>query len=111
MPQSAGTDRHRPVRLWWLLEEGAGTAMANQDSRRQRRLKVALKACVRLGGREDVVQVLDTSRGGIRFRSALVYVEPIFVEVAMPYTEGSENFFVSGRIVWRHTAQPGEFEY
>ena len=85
--------------------------MANEESRRQRRLKVALKACVRLGGREDVVQVLDTSRGGIRFRSALVYVEPVFVDVAMPYTEGSENFFVSGRIVWRKTVQPGEFEY
>jgi hypothetical protein len=73
-----------------------------------------VKACLhRAGFAEDVVTVLDLSRGGIRFVSLVDYVPGTRVEVAVPYTEGGANVFTPGKIArvrCRPTADiPGEF--
>jgi hypothetical protein len=72
------------------------------------------KACIRRrGAKEEVVEVLDVSRGGMRFRTFIEYPLHADLEVAVPYTEGGLNVFIPARIV-RKGARPsadaiGEF--
>lgn len=85
------------------------------NDRRHKRLQVRnAKACLkRVGFKDDVVDVLDLSRGGIRFLSLVDYQPDSRVEVAAPYTEGGANVFISARVVRvksRATVDiPGEF--
>ncbi len=86
-----------------------------QNQRRYPRLAVRnTKACLkRAGFPEDVVEVLDLSRGGIRFRSFVDYQVDTRFEVAVPYTEGGANIFTQARLVrvqYRPTTKTqGEF--
>jgi hypothetical protein len=41
----------------------------------------------------------DMSRGGLRFKSSKPYLPNAQIEVAAPYSPGSQNIFVSARIV------------
>lgn len=72
-----------------------------QNQRRYPRLAVRnTKACLkRPGFKDDVVEVLDLSRGGIRFRSFVDYQMDTRFEVAVPYTEGGANIFTQARLV------------
>jgi hypothetical protein len=57
-------------------------------------------ACIGPPGRcEDVADVVNVSRGGVCFQSYRTYIEDTWVQVAVPYTPGSANIFVAGRIV------------
>lgn len=86
-----------------------------QNQRRYPRLAVRnTKACLkRAGAKDDVVEVLDLSRGGIRFRSFVDYQIDARFEVAVPYTEGGANIFTQARLVrvqYRPTTRTqGEF--
>jgi hypothetical protein len=85
------------------------------DNRRYKRTAVKrVKACLRrANGGEDVVEVLDISRGGIRFLSYVDYPPDTFLQLAVPYMKEAENMFTAGRIVrvqCRPTVDiPGEF--
>ncbi|HVZ18241.1 MAG TPA: PilZ domain-containing protein, partial [Terriglobales bacterium] len=58
------------------------------------------KACIRRPGyADDVVDVLDLSRGGVHFFSQVDYVKGTMVDVAVPYTNGGANVFVPAEIV------------
>lgn len=59
-----------------------------------------VKACLhRDGFADDVVKVLDLSRGGIRFLSAIDYLPNTQVSVSVPYTPEGSNIFSSAKVV------------
>jgi hypothetical protein len=79
-------------------EPGAPGSRPNR--RKHARVSMKTSACVGSpGSREDVVEVINVSRGGICFRSSRIYNEDSWVQVAVPYTKGAANIFVAGRIV------------
>jgi hypothetical protein len=70
------------------------------DRKHQRITMRNTKACIkRRGHADDVVDVIDLSRGGVRFLSMVDYYKETVVEVAVPYTEGGANVFVPAEIV------------
>ena len=85
------------------------------NDRRHKRLPIKnTKACLkRTGYPDDIVDVLDVSRGGLRFLSKVDYQPGTRFEVASPYVEGSANLFLPARLARvrsRATADfPGEF--
>lgn len=73
-----------------------------------------MKACLqRHGFADDVVDVVDMSRSGIRFVSMVDYRVGMWLEVSVPYTIGGANLFAPAKIARvqsRRTADiPGEF--
>jgi len=74
---------------------------ARVDNRRKHvRTKVSFKACVRsYAFGDDIVACEDISRGGLRFKSRKAYVEKTDIEVAAPYSPGTQSIFVRGQIV------------
>lgn len=80
----------------------AKPATAVENRRKHRRTKVNFTACVRRAGSDekDVVSCEDMSRGGLRFKSKKEYYEQTMIEVAVPYSPGSQSIFVPGKIVY-----------
>lgn len=72
------------------------------DNRRKHtRTRVNYKACVRRSGfMDDVVTCEDMSKGGICFRSRKQYFARTEIEVAVPYSPGSNAIFVPAEIAW-----------
>ncbi len=68
--------------------------------RRHKRLNVKLPGCVSIGDAADEVQVTNTSTGGLCFQTHKTYRVGEWVKVAVPFTRGAVNFFVSARVVW-----------
>jgi hypothetical protein len=83
-------------------------ALRSENKRKHVRTKVNFKGCVRtfaLG--DDIVTCEDISRGGLRFKTRKQYSVKTDIEIAAPYSPGSPNIFVRGRIV--HVEEvPGE---
>jgi hypothetical protein len=85
------------------------------NDRRYNRIALRnMKACLqRHGYGDDVVDVIDMSRSGIRFVSMVDYRVGMRVEVAVPYTIDGANLFAPAKIARvqsRPTADiPGEF--
>ncbi len=71
------------------------------------RVKVALKACILHDGEQDVVEVLNVSRGGILIRSKRQYPVDCWIQMAMPYTDNGANIFVPARIARRIKSEAG----
>lgn len=70
------------------------------DRRHQRVSMRNTKACIRRPGYvDDVVDVIDLSRGGVHFLSFTDYYRNTVVEVAVPYTEGAGNVYVPAEVV------------
>ncbi|MGZ4823118.1 MAG: PilZ domain-containing protein [Terriglobales bacterium] len=91
---------------------------APRTGNERKHARIAMKntrACIRrLGMKDEVVDVVDISRGGVRFRTFADYQDMTYLEVAVPYTEGGANVFVPARIVrvGNHPRRPdtkGEF--
>jgi uncharacterized protein YuzB (UPF0349 family) len=79
-----------------------------ENKRKHVRTKVNFKGCVRsFAFGDDVVTCEDISRGGLRFKSRKAYAAKADIEVAAPYSPGSPNIFVRGRIVYVQEL-PGE---
>jgi hypothetical protein len=97
--------------------EGSPVARRSRtvNDRKHSRLQMRnIKACLqRSGHADDVVVVIDISRGGIGFMSTVDYMPGMQLEVAVPYTDGGANVFTPAQIVrvrCRPTADiPGEF--
>jgi hypothetical protein len=70
------------------------------EKRRYARISMKTHACVgQPGPNADIVEVVNVSRGGVCFHSSRNYARDSWVQVAVPYTPGAANIFVSGRIV------------
>jgi len=88
---------------------------ASINDRKYQRISMRnTKACIRRSGySDDVVDVLDLSRGGVHFMSFIDYYKGTMIEVAVPYTTGAANVFVPAEVVriqCRPTAGiPGDF--
>jgi hypothetical protein len=74
---------------------------ASVNDRKHQRISMRnTKACIRRSGyTDDVVDVLDLSRGGVHFLSFVDYYKATMVEVAVPYTNGGANVFVPAEVV------------
>jgi hypothetical protein len=75
---------------------------ASLDNRRRHpRARVRYKACIRRSGfTDEIVACEDMSKGGIRFASRKRYFEHTAIEVAVPYSPGSNAIFVPAEIAW-----------
>jgi PilZ domain len=83
-------------------------ALRAENRRKHVRTKVSFKGCVRsFASGDDIVSCEDISRGGLRFKSRKSYAVKTDVEVAAPYSPGSPNIFVRGKIVYVQEL-PGE---
>jgi hypothetical protein len=72
-----------------------------ENRRKHLRTKVSFKGCVRsFAFGDDIVTCEDISRGGLRFKSRKRYAVKAEVDVAAPYSPGSQNIFVRARIVY-----------
>jgi hypothetical protein len=80
------------LRVWF-----AGT----KNDRKHVRVQMKITACIRQPGfqGEEVVPVMNISRGGLCFVSGSVYFPGSNLEVAAPYTKGAANVFVPSRVV------------
>ncbi|HEY6264297.1 MAG TPA: PilZ domain-containing protein [Candidatus Acidoferrum sp.] len=79
-----------------------------ENRRKHVRTKVNFKGCVRsFAAADDIVTCEDISRGGLRFRSRKTYAVKADIEVAAPYSPGSPNIFVRGKIAYVQEV-PGE---
>ena len=75
-------------------------AAGTENKRKHVRTKVNFKACIRsYAFGDDIVTCEDISRGGLRFKSRKEYVANTEIEVAAPYSPGTPDIFVRGRIV------------
>ena len=83
------------------------------NRRRYGRTNMRKTGCVRQPGNDpDIVQVLDMSRGGIRFESKRVYRKFSWVEIAVPYLGGgAAEVFVPGRIARVLEVPEGKHQY
>jgi hypothetical protein len=80
--------------------EDAKPAARAENRRKHVRTKVSFKACVRsFTFGDDIVSCEDISRGGLRFKSRKPYTQNTEIEVAAPYSPGTQNIFVRGKIV------------
>ncbi len=70
-----------------------------QNEREDIRVSLRMNACIRhpLYG-EQIVATENVSRGGFRFKTSKVFPEGCRVEVALPYSPGAGNIFVSARV-------------
>ena len=84
-----------------------------KNQRRFTRTNLRKQACVRQPGSDpDVVNVLDMSRGGIRFESKRIYRRFSWVEIAVPYIGGgAAEVFVPGRIASVREGKEGKHQY
>jgi hypothetical protein len=79
----------------------AAKSLARPENRRKHvRTKVNFKACIRsYAFGDDIVTCEDISRGGLRFKSRKAYVAKTEIEVAAPYSPGSQSIFIRAQIV------------
>jgi PilZ domain len=83
------------------VEVAPKPAAKPENRRKHLRTKVNFKGCVRsFAFGDDVVTCEDISRGGLRFKSRKRYTVKAEIEVAAPYSPGSQNIFVRGRIMY-----------
>lgn len=91
----------------------AAPVPGSKNRRRFTRTNMRKPGCVRQPGSDpDVVQVLDMSRGGVRFESKRTYRRSSWVEIAVPYIGGgAAEVFVPGRIARIIERRDGKHEY
>jgi hypothetical protein len=84
-----------------------GQAFSNAEHgsnrRKHKRVRTNVQACIRQSGVEDVIVTCeDVSRGGIRFRTSRCFDLDRILQIAVPYSAGGANIFVSARIAHIH---------
>ena len=91
------------------LENSPATSSDIQlQDRKHLRTKMKAMACIQEAERPNqIVEVLDISRGGISFRGSHAYEINSWIHFAVPYTPGAANIFIAGPIAWRKDL-PGE---
>lgn len=72
----------------------------HEDRKHRRIVLRRAKACIKVvGSADDEVDVVDFSRGGLRFMSKVDYQPGTRVDVAVPYIQGGANIFVPATII------------
>jgi hypothetical protein len=83
------------------------------EERSHKRLRATFKACIRLGDDEEIVDVQDFSRAGLRFSSFKLYSLGATIQVSAPHTIGGNNIFTAAKIIRANRrpngAVPGEY--
>ena len=71
------------------------------DRRKHNRMRANVLACIRNGTRftEEIVTCENLSRSGLCFRTTKSYRKHARIEVAVPFSMGSGNIFVAGRVI------------
>lgn len=84
-----------------------------KDERRHKRIRMTVKAAIQFNGNEEVVDVQDISKLGLRFFSLKLYPPGTLVRVAAPYAFGGNNIFQDAKIIRAHrhptTLVPGDY--
>ncbi len=106
-PDTTTTAMQPPERVPSPPNVSASLEATQPNRRKHTRVKMGVKACILFYGQEIPVEVTDMSRSGIRFRSHRSLAEELLVRVAVPYTPGAANIFVSGKICWCRTLPSG----
>ncbi|MFZ0960736.1 MAG: PilZ domain-containing protein [Terriglobia bacterium] len=73
-----------------------------KDERRHTRINCRLRACIRYNKErydEEILEVNDVSRGGVRFNTRRYLAPGTKIEIAVPYSPGMANIFVPAEIV------------
>ncbi len=83
----------------------------NENRRKSMRARLKLTACIRKPGSEEIVPIIDVSRGGLRFRSERIYASGNWVQVAVPFTMNTANIFVPAQVIWHDDAAGPDHEY
>lgn len=84
------------------------------ERRQNGRIKVKLTACIPPPdgiGTDDIVQVMDLSKGGVRVRTHNKYLVGQWIQIAVPYTPGGANIFSQARIAWHAKSGDGWDNY
>lgn len=81
------------------------------NRRKALRARLNVTACIRKPGSEEVVPIVDVSRGGMRFRSGHIYEAGNWVQVAVPFTMNAANIFVPAQVIWHDDAAGPDHEY
>jgi hypothetical protein len=90
-------ERRIPPRHQFAPEQVAGPPI---EKRMDRRVIIKTVACIRYGGREELAECEDMSRGGFRFKSQGKYPAGTRIEAAVPYARANVNIFVPARIAY-----------
>jgi hypothetical protein len=79
----------------------ARSAPRTRNERRHNRLGCKLKACIRFESHfdDEVLEVEDVSRGGVRFVTRKYLAPGTKIEIAVPYSPGMANIFSPAEIV------------
>ncbi|HLY59822.1 MAG TPA: PilZ domain-containing protein [Terriglobia bacterium] len=87
----------------------APPAKRTENLRREHRREVRVTTCIRSNEyHDDIVMSRNASRGGLCFESTRMYSKGWKIEVAIPYTRGGANIFLSAQIVRVQPAPSGE---
>lgn len=86
-------------------------ARGYEDRRQYKRTAMKAAACIRIGGREVIVQCEDVSRGGFRFKSAESFPVGTKFEASVPYAKGSGNIFVECQVAYHCELWAGLFRH
>ena len=102
--------------VWMPVPSNSGFgkvhAAANPHDRKHARTRMKAAACIQEPGKpDDLVEVLDISRGGVSFRGRRPYEVNSWIHFAVPYTPAAANIFVSGRVAWRRDIADDVFEH
>ncbi len=81
------------------------------NRRKSLRARLKLTACIRKPGSEEIVPIIDVSRGGLRFRSERIYASGNWVQVAVPFTMNTANIFVPAQVIWHGDDAGPDHEY
>jgi hypothetical protein len=80
-----------------------------ENLRREHRREVRVTTCIRSNEyHDDIVMSRNASRGGLCFESMRMYAKGWKIEVAIPYTRGGANIFLSAQIVRVHPEPQGD---
>ena len=84
-----------------------------RDRRRDKRLALKMKACIRTNKfGDEVVLTENVSKGGFAFKSTRTYGASMFLEVCVPFSLGSGNIFSVAKIAYfRPLPTEGVFAY
>jgi hypothetical protein len=101
----------RPPEPAVVVPQTEPPAPVAKERRKAHRTKVQRQGCILFRQEETPVNVMDMSRGGVRFQCAKEFAEDLLVRVAVPYMPGTANIFVPARVRWCRTLPSGKFEY
>lgn len=93
--------QHEVVSLASAIDTHAPPSAPRKNERKHPRVSMSkARACVqRPDADEEIVELVNVSRGGAGFRSGKVYPLGCWIRIAAPCTVGASNIFALGRVV------------